>query len=115
MVKPEQVAQGVMSYAEAEILPAMQGGQLWAGSAILILLSQRANQMVAALAKDKMFAMLGLVDENGMIDVDAAANALKETARKHGKLTVSLPMFGKFSFGEEDFDALREHITNAGK
>lgn len=58
MVKPEQVIDGLTAYAESEIMPALEGMHLWAGSAALILIRRRADSILLELMKDKMFVTL---------------------------------------------------------
>lgn len=113
MVKPSQVADGIITFAESEMLPALDGWQLWAASAALILASQRAELIVNVLLENKIVSALGLVGKDGMIDIDAAAEAMKETAKKRGKLEIDLPAFGKVKFSESDFDKLLGYINDS--
>lgn len=113
MVKAEQVADGIVSFADAEILPAMEGWQFWTASAAIVLARQRADLIISTLAGNKFVSALGIIDADGMVDVDAAIEAAKHTAQKHGKLEIDLPMIGKIKLSGEDFDTLREHIMKS--
>jgi len=113
MVKPEQVIDGTLAFIEAEMLPTLGGWKAWAASAVMVQLYQSAEKVLSELLNNKAMGMLGLVDADGMIDIDAAASAMRETARKHGKLEIDIPMLGKFRFDEADFNKLAEHIKNS--
>jgi len=112
MVTPSQMAAGVVAFAETELLPAMSGWQLWTASAALVLAGQRADALITTLAGNEAVKALGLVDEQGNIDIEAAAEAVKGAIRKHGKLPIELPVFGcSFKLSENDVETLRGYIT----
>lgn len=117
MVTPGQMTDGIILFAESELLPALKGWQAWVATAALIRVRQQAEPILAALTQSKAIAALGLVDAEGMIDVDAAADALKEAARKHGAVSVDIPVLEiAYTFAEKDIETLRECINQvAGK
>jgi len=112
-VKPEQVIDGAMAFVEGEMLPTLEGWKAWAASAAMVQLYQSAGKALPELLNNKTVAALGLVDESGMIDIDAAVNVMKETARKKGKLELDIPLLGKFRLDENDFDKLAEYIKKS--
>ena len=115
MVKPAQVADGVILFAETELLPALGGWQLWVAGAALALLRPRVDKVLDSLTTNKIVSALGLVDADGMIDTPAAAEALKESIRKHGKLPLDIPLLGSaYKFSEKDIDALLGFIEKSG-
>lgn len=55
-----------------------------------------------------------LVCKDGEIDTEAAIAALKQTARKQGKITVPVPILDiTFSFTEKDVETLRGCLEQA--
>lgn len=114
MVKPEYVTEGIIMFAEAELLPALEGWRLWVGAAAMALVRQRAGEILAKIAGNKIVSGLGLVDKDGMIDIDAAAAALKQAARKYGKLSLDIPTLDiAYNFTEHDVDTLCGYIEKA--
>ena len=114
MKHPDKIAAGIAAFAEAELLPALDGWRLWAGSAALALASGKSGELIGALSGNQAARQLGLADKDGMIDVDAAASALKSAIRAHGKLPVDIPLLDiKFEFSEKDIDALLSYIGGA--
>lgn len=81
---------------------------------MIALASQRVNDVMASLKNNKAVSALGLIDKDGLIDVKAACDALKQTARKHGKLSLDLPVFDvTFNFTEQNIETLRGYIEQA--
>lgn len=114
MVKPEQVADGIIAYADAEMLPAMDGWQLIAATAALVLARQRIDLFTPKILNNKYVSALGIVDKNGLVDIDTSIAAIKESINKNGKLTVDVPMIGEMKFDISDFDKLKEYIIQSG-
>lgn len=98
--------EGVLLFAEQEIIPALGGWRTWAATAALVLFNQRAEAFVKTLADNKFVAALGLIDGDA-VDTEAALSALKQAARTHKGLKLDIPMLGEFEFFEKDIDALR--------
>lgn len=113
-VTVKKLAAGVMSYVEAEVLPSLSGWQLWAAAAAMNALKQKAEPLVAMVIEHPAAKVIGVVSEDGTVDVDALTAALAETAKTRGKLELDIPAIGKVKFGEGDFEALRLHIEKAG-
>ena len=112
-IQVEYVAEGIVDYAEEAMLPMMQGWQMWTAAAVLELIRARSEQLVPLLAENEMLKALGLVDADGLVDMDAAIGICKSTTKKHGKLAFELPMFGKFALSESDFDEIADGISKA--
>jgi hypothetical protein len=55
----------------------------------------------------------GFIDSEGMIDLEGIANSLKKEISRKGKLSISIPMFGKLTFVPEDIDTLCNYIKGA--
>lgn len=114
MVKPEYVAEGVAMFAEAELLPALGGWQLGVCTAALYLARKRAAAVLDALKGNSIVSALGVMDDDGLVDVEAAADALKYAARKQGKISVDIPVIDiSYSFTEQNIEALRGYIQKA--
>jgi len=74
------------------------------------LATNKTANIINALRDNTIVNMLGLIDEENNIDVDALINAIKSAADKYGKLTVNIPMMGSMTFSSSDIDRLRTYI-----
>ena len=56
--------------------------------------------------------ILSVIDDNGRVDVDGLMEDLKQQIRNcpNGKVTIAIPMFGKYIFAESDIDELHRLI-----
>ena len=113
MIPAGKVLEGMTIFIESEILPSLSGWQLIAAGAGIALINQKSVNAVKMLSGNKMVLGLGLMDESGNLDVNTAAEAVKESIRKHGKLDVSIPAIGDFRFAEKDINALVACINRA--
>jgi len=54
--------------------------------------------------------MMGIMNSDGMIDVDKVAPILKEQAAKYGVIQLNLPVIGAMTFNDHDIDLIRGYI-----
>jgi len=106
----EQVMQGLINYIDSEVMAKLPTSSKWIVGTAVGLASTRANEVVDMLHNNALAKMLGIIDENGMIEVDELMSALKTAANKYGKLEVSVPLVGRMSFSESDVDNLEAYI-----
>ena len=52
-----------------------------------------------------------IIDESGMVDVDALAADIKREVMRKEKFTISIPVIGKLTFSPSDVDVLKQTIT----
>lgn len=110
MLKVSQLVDGTITYIEVEILPVLDGWQVWVAGAALNLARKRADTVLEPLLKHKAINALGLMNDSGLVDLDAAYIAIKAAAHKHGDIKVDLGAIGDFTFGEKDLEALYKHL-----
>lgn len=110
MLTVSQFVDGTITYIEAEILPVLDGWQVWVAGAALSLARKRADTALEPLLNHKAVRALGLVSDTGLLDLDAAYIALKAAAQKHGSIKVDLGAIGDFSFCDKDLEALYKHL-----
>jgi hypothetical protein len=109
--KFEKVLDGIADFINKEIYSGMNDWQeLVARITVGRFLSN--NQSVKeSLMNNGYIRTFGLIDSEGMVDVDTLIADIKKVITEKGKLTVDIPMFGKMTFKPEDADKLKEHIT----
>ena len=105
MVSYSQVVSGISKFMDQEIINKIQGWQRWAlGTGAGIFLS-KSGEIFTRLKENSIVKMLGLIDENGMIDVDTIYSELRKQADK-GAIVAEIPMLGKITLTKDDVEKL---------
>jgi hypothetical protein len=84
---------------------------LMAGAVSLYL--KQNEGVVDTITSNPIFTGLGVVHDNGMIDIDTVKDVLKSEINKAGFMRLSLPMIGDIDFTTEDIDALYKFIIES--
>lgn len=112
MIHYSKVVQGLVDYADAEIISKMQGsGKAWLIGAAVGLLAERSGQYVRALLDNETAKAMKLV-EGEMIDIEAVYAQVLRQAQK-GSATVNVPLLGGITFSAADVEAAYRHIIGA--
>lgn len=114
LYKFEKVANGIAKYIDSEIYSGMNDLQELVARIVVGRLIENEDSIKKYLVNNGIIRTFGFVDDEGMIDVDGLRADLKKEIERKGKLTISLPMFGKFTFSPEDVDVLYRYITEGG-
>lgn len=107
---PEQVINGLISYADNEIMNKLPTSGKWIMGTAIGLASNKVSNVVDSLVNNSIVKMMGIVDDDGRIDTEALIEAMKMSADKYGKITFDVPMVGKLTFSSADIDSLRTYI-----
>lgn len=106
----EQVINGLINYADNEVMGKLPTSGKWVAGTAIGIASQKASNVIDALRNNAVVKMLGIVDDEGCIDVDALISALKASADKYGRFSVSVPLIGNMTFSSSDVDSLKNYI-----
>ena len=109
-VTAEQVAQGLAAYIDRELLPQIPGLRKW-GLGFLAARSVQLVQHYMTQYKD-VLSLIGVMGDDGMIDIDTVAAEMKRIAATQGPVTEHLPIFGDVTFTVSDIDKLHTYIVN---
>lgn len=110
----DAVIQGILRYLDDEIYPGMSDWQdVLARIAVSRLLNNK-EQLKETLTANTFIQTFGIMTHDGLVDVDGLIRDLKQQINRKGKLEITIPMFGKFTFSETDVDRLSEHIKRGG-
>lgn len=107
----DQVMNGLKSYVEAEVMGSLPTSGKWVVGTIAALATMKAHEIIEELEENQFATMLGIIDENGNIEVDDFMEALRESAMKYGKLSIDIPLIGRMTFSQTDIDKLRMYIN----
>lgn len=110
MLAFEKVLDGIARYIDKEIYTGMNDWQEVMARIAVSRVFDNREHLKNRLVNNGVIRTFGVIDEEGMVDVDGLAADLKKQIEQKGKITVSLPMFGKLTFKAEDVDNLYRTI-----
>lgn len=111
MVTIDQAMRGAAKFADNEIIPHLPMGKgIGAGIALALIMDGGKAQLLK-LRENPAVQMMGVMDEDGNIDLDRLYNAARP--RFENKLTVSVPLLGDLRFDQNDVDKLYRYIQEA--
>ena len=112
MVTIDQAMRGVAQYADNEIIPHLPTGKgIGAGIALALILDGGKNRILA-LKDHPAVQMMGIMDEDGNIDLDRLYNAAR-TRVDGKKIPWNIPVIGELKFDVNDVDRLYKYIQEA--
>lgn len=114
MVSIERVEKGIANYMDTELmakLPANGWERVVIGAAIGIAV-KRSERVVNALKDNAIVKTLGVITEDGAVDVDTLKEAAMEQVKKQGFAEIGgIPIIKKITFRAEDVEKLYHYIV----
>lgn len=110
MVTMQQVKNGVVRYIDSDLLPQLDGFRK-IGLGVYSALA--ANNIVAVAMKYKdhpAVAVLGIVDENGNVDIDKLYQSVIPMFANGEKQRIDIPMIGELRLDKMDIEKLYHYI-----
>ena len=107
----EKVLEGVSSYINNEIYSGMNDWQEFLARLMVGRIVGNEESVKESLMSNFYIKTFGVIDSDGMVDVDDLAKDLKRELSRKERITFSLPLFGKMTFGPSDVDMLYKSIT----
>lgn len=104
--KLETVIDGIAKYIDREIYTGMNDIQELMARVVVGRMIDNTEAIREALVSNGIIRTFGIIDSEGMVDVDSLARDVKKEIERKGKLVITLPMFGKMTFMPEDVDAI---------
>lgn len=112
MVNIGQVKVGAQKYIELEIVSKMQGWQKWAFGAVSALFIENIPQIYEELKANQFVKALGVIDDQGMIDLDKLYEKFRVEAEK-GSVTIDVPMIGPMTLNKDDVTKIYQMISSS--
>ena len=112
MVTIDQAMRGVAQYAENEIIPHLPTGKGIGAGIALALIMDGGKSRILELKDHPAVQMMGVMDEDGNIDLDRLYNAAR-TRVDGKKIPWDIPVIGELKFDVNDIDRLYKYIQEA--
>jgi hypothetical protein len=115
MVHKSSLIPGLSKFIDENILahypPTSMKRILMAGAVSLYL--KKGSTIIDSLMSNPIFTTLGVVDSNGMIDVETMREVLKQEVSKAGCIKLNIPFVGEIDFTSDDVESLYRLIKSA--
>lgn len=111
MVSVDKIEKGIANYLDAEFMPQLQSNgveKVIIGTAVSLFI-RRSGVIIGGYKDNKVVKMLGIMDDDGNVDVETLAEELKKNISKEG-FTIDIPILGILTFHKEDVDKLCDYI-----
>lgn len=111
MVSVNKIEHGIANYLDAELMPRFQGNgveRVIVGT-VASLVIRKSGAIVNSYKDNDLVKMLGIMDNDGNIDIDVLAEELKNNITKDG-VKVNIPVIGTITFHKEDVTKLYDYI-----
>ena len=113
MVTKKQLIDGALKFVESEIIPAIggwEGGMAYVGVGILRRKADWVASYIDQYLNHPVAKALGIVTDDGRIDIDTAYEAFKEHTSKILPQSVEIPLLNPITFHESTIDVLYAYI-----
>lgn len=106
----EKVVYGASNWIGEKLYPKMNDLQEMVARVFIGRVLESEEQIKNALLGNGIIRTFGIIDDDGMVDVDALLSDIKREIERKGKLVVNIPLIGKLTFSPEDADELHNYI-----
>ena len=110
-VKFETVVDGVNRYIDKEIYSGLNDAQEFLARLAVGRINQNAEGIKQFLMNNGVMRTMGIVDSEGMVDLDQLLGDVKREIERKEALKISVPMIGTLTFKPADVDVLYDMIT----
>lgn len=111
MVNADHIKVGLGDYINQHMMPKLDSKRQFLLGMAYGLCVGRMDAVLAAVQQNATARALGIVAENGEIDLDALYNAAYAQMQKQGKLSFDIPLMGTFAFNADDLRDLYNAIN----
>lgn len=110
MVNSKQIVEGVVEFANKNIMPKLEPTHQFLAGMALGVVGGKADGMLKALAAQPMISALGVIQPNGEVDLDTLYASASAQMDRQGALPVDIPIIGRMTFDRGDLDELYRTI-----
>lgn len=108
----DKVIAGIIKYLNKNIFPGLNDWQTLLARTVTARVVKNVSQLKERILSNDFLRTFSVIDNDGRVDVDGLAEDLKQQicACPNGKVTITIPLFGKYIFAEADIDELHRLI-----
>lgn len=110
-VKFEKVIDGLNSYIAKEIYPNLNEIQEFAARLVVGRINNSSEALKAYITGNGFIKTLGLVDSEGMVEIDQLLHDVKREVERKGTIQIAVPLIGKLTFNPSDVDSIYDEIV----
>lgn len=107
-VTVQQISEGIGRYIDNELMPKVAGIRKWMLGVAGIYAGQMASDKI--VGSSDLLKSVGIMSEDGMIDLDKFMPYVKSMASQSGPVTEHISMLGDITFDASDVDKLYQYI-----
>lgn len=111
MVNANQIKAGLGDYINQHMMPKLDSKRQFLLGMAYGLCAGRMDAIIGAAKQSTAARALGIVCENGDIDLDALYTAASAQMQQQGKLSFDIPFMGTFAFNADDLRDLYNAIN----
>ena len=111
MVSIDKIEKGIANYLDEELMPQLQSNgieKVIVGTAASLFI-RKSGTIIEGYKDNKLVKMLGIMDDDGNVDVDVLVEELKKNISKEG-IKIDVPVIGTLTFHKDDVDKLYDYI-----
>lgn len=102
MANANQIKAGIGDYINQHMMQKLDSKRQFVLGIAYGMFAGRLDTILAAVQQNTTARALGIVCENGEIDLDAIYNAAIAQMQQQGKLSFDIPLMGTFAFNADD-------------
>lgn len=106
----QQVQAGIAAYIDREVIPQMTGWRQVAFGTAAALILRRYEELFAEVRENKIVKATGVIRPDGMIEIQALRDQLRNQVERAGAITIDLPAIGALRIGPDDIDRIYQMI-----
>lgn len=110
MITMQQAQAGLLKYIDTDIMPHLSGIKKIGLGVYAGLAGQNIAAIMERYRKHPAIEMLGVVDENGNIDIDALYRAALPMFAEGQKTAINLPLLGELTVDKSDLEKLYRYM-----
>ena len=111
----DKVISGITKYLNNEIFSNMNDWQEMIERVAVARMIGNSDRLKEFLSSNTFIKTFAIVDDKGDVDVEGLLHDIREHIKEKGKLSVSLPIFGNFTFTADDVDLLQRTIMEENR
>lgn len=101
---------GVGNWLQSKIMPRLDNKRQFLLGMVYGIAAGKMDTIMTSAAQNSALKALGIIHEDGTVDIDTLYDAAFAQLQAQGKLTMDIPFMGSFTFNTDDLRDLRQCI-----